>query len=387
VPDPWNDSELVRRFTAQAATATPRAPLNAALCRVIARHRSLSGLLAHAPITQQLPVLLLAAIHFLVIEEPGSALAAWYPNLTDAHRDPKDDALDPVLRAFAEDRGPSLLELVASRRVQTNEVGRCALFLPIFAMIANEVGPIAHIDVGTSAGLNTLTGHYSYRYDDCEPIGPVSAVEITCSTRGAGPIPSALPSIAAAVGIDSNPIDLADPIEARWLEACCWPDQADRFKRLRAAIDIARRHPPDIRVGDAVDTLAETVDEVAVTPRTVTPRAVTPRAVTPRAVTPRTVTPRTVTPGHPVVTTSWVMNYLTAPRRTTFVAELDRLGATRDISWVIAESPAVTPELPYAAESGTEHTTALTLVTWRSGTRRTVDLGTCHPHGYWIHWR
>jgi hypothetical protein len=372
VPDPWNDSELVRRFATQAATAFPRAPLNAALCRVIARHRSLSGLLGYAPVTQQLPVLLLAAIHFLVLGEPDNELAAWYPNLTADHRDPADDDLDPALRSFVDDRGQALLQILGDRQVQTNEVGRCALFVPAFAMLAEEVGPIAHIDVGASAGLNTLTGHYSYRYDDHQAIGPSSAVEIRCSTRGIGPVPTALAPIASAVGIDSRPIELDDPVEARWLEACCWPDQADRFQRLRAALEVARHHPPDVRVGDAVDALAETVDDV------------TAQSTTSQS---RTAQSNTPTPGHPVVTTSWVLNYLAAARRNAFVAELERIGASRDISWVLAESPALTPELPHADRSAGAEVTALTMVTWRSGLRKTRHLGTCHPHGYWIHWR
>ncbi len=354
--DPWNDSELIRRFRTHAEDSLPRAPLNAALCHVVADHRSLSGLLGHAPVEQQLPVLLLAAIHDLVLDEPGHPLAAWYPNLTSDHRSPDDPELAPLLCAFVDERTPTILGLLGSRRVQTNEVGRCALFLPIFARLHAEVGALAHVDVGTSAGLTTLLPRFSYSYDDGPWIGDSDAVMIGCSTRGDVPDVGEIPEVPTARGIDVDPIDVTDPDDARWLQACCWPDQTDRFVRLSAAIEIARRHPPVVHRGDALDLLQPVVGEAGGS-------------------------------AHPVVTNSWVLNYFPPAARRRFVEQLDEIGAERDLSWVSAESPAMTPELPHAPDLAGEHTTALTLVTWRSGVREVEHLATCHPHGYWIHWR
>lgn len=362
--DPWNDSELVQKFRAHEADSSTRAPLNAALCGAIARDRSLHTLLAHAPLEQQLPVLLLAAIHFLVLDEPDHELASWYPNITADCRDPQDRALAQVLRAFVNDRGPSMLELLATRRVQTNEVGRCALILPPLELVAADRVPIAQVDVGTSAGLTTLLRRFSYRYDAAGDNGDVVEGDVigtgspllTCSTRGVGPTPTAMPTIASARGIDLDPIDITDPADARWLRACCWPDQTDRFERLAAAIEAAQAEPPQIVTGDAVDVIRGTIHAVP-------------------------------TSQHPVITTSWALNYLTPDARRAFVEELGAIGAERDISWVFAESPALTPELPHAGDLADEHTTALVLVRWRNGARTVDHLATCHPHGYWLHWR
>ena len=353
--DPWNDSELVRRFRSQSRTALPRAPLNSALCTAIADDRSLHTLLGHAPLAQQQPVLLLAAVHFLLLAEPDHPLAGWYPNLNDDARDPLDPTLTDALADFVHERSPAVLELLETRRVQTNEIGRCALFLPPMSIVATAVGPIAHVDVGSSAGLTLLLPHFAYRYDDGPTVGQ-GELRIDCGTRGSGRSPSAVPPIASAQGVDLHPLDVNDPADARWLQACCWPDQTDRFERLAAAIDVAHRHPPDLRAGDAGDLIGELVHDAS------------------RA-------------GHPVVTTSWVMNYLDATERRRFVGQLDELGASIDLSWVIAESPAQTPELPHPVDLAGEHITALTLVTWRSGTKRVRHVGTCHPHGYWLHWR
>lgn len=312
-------------------------------------------MLAHAPPTQRNPVLLLAAIHFALLDEPDHPLAAWYPTLTSDARDPQDPMLRPTLADFVHDRSPLVLQLLESRRVQTNEVGRCALLLAAFAVLAVETGPLAHLDVGTSAGLTTLLSHYSYRYGD-EPIIGTGSPLLECATRGEGPVPTDLPPVAAARGLDLDPIDLGGADDARWLQACCWPDQTDRFDRLAAAIAVADRHPPRVVQGDAVEAVADLVHELRQA-------------------------------GHPVITTTWALNYLTSADRTSFMDELDRIGARSDLSWVIAESPAQTPELPHPHDVDGEHTTALTVVTWRTGERDVRTMATCHPHGYWLHWR
>ena len=76
------------------------------------------------------------------------------------------------------------------------------------------------------------------------------------------PCPTAMPVIGARLGIDRKPVDVTDPIESRWLEACVWPDQADRFHRLRAAIELATTAQPRVRSGDAIAGLRTAVAEV-----------------------------------------------------------------------------------------------------------------------------
>lgn len=358
--DPSNDSELARRFGASARQSKARAPLNSALARIISEQPRLHGLLTQAAPEQQLPVLLLATIHFLVLGEMSHRLAEWYPNITDDHRSPSDVELAKTLDHFIEQRRDEVIDLVRSRRVQTNEVGRCALFVPPMHLLTAEVGSIAHLDIGCSAGLNLLLPEFTYRYDGGRRLGsPESEIEIACETRGATPLgldAVDIPDIVARCGIDERPIDITHPIEARWLEACCWPDQADRFRRLRAAITLAQSRPPEILAGDAVDSLAPTVERLA-------------------------------SRAHVVVTTSWTLNYLEPERRTAFVSELDRLGTETDLSWIMAESPALAPELPHADDLKDDHLTALTVVSWRGGERTVRHLAETHPHGYWIHWR
>ena len=90
--------------------------------------------------------------------------------------------------------------------------------------------------------------------------------------------------------------------------------------------------------------------------------------------------------GHPVVTNSWVLNYLPHDERRRYVDELDHLGSRRDLSWVIAEAPAQTPGLPVPTTDPPEQITVVSLVRWRNGVRTTQRLATTHPHGYWLEW-
>ena len=149
-----------------------------------------------------------------------------------------------------------------------------------------------------------------------------------------------------------SPIDVRDDEAVRWLEACVWPDQAGRFERLVAAIAIARESPPDIRQGDAVANVGALIDEQS-------------------------------EHGHPLITTSWILNYLPEDGQRSFVAELDKASTRHDLSWVVAESPAQTPGLPIP---GDEQITVISLVTWRNGKRVVRRLAIAHPHGSWLNW-
>jgi hypothetical protein len=372
------DSELAQHFRNSAVSSMPRAPLNAAISRIVAEDPDLRGLLLHAPRTQQLPVLLLAAVHATLLEMVDAAtphdLARWYPNLTDAPRPADDRRLPAVFRDFVAQHRDEITGLIRTRQTQTNEVGRSALLLVAFGIIAEELGAgtdLAHLDVGASGGLNLLIDRLSYRYvpdpgrrdnglsTGTEPggvtVGGPSTVELIVHTRGMVPVPLAIPSIGPRCGIDRHPVDVTDDVEARWLEACVWPDQTDRFSRLERTIELARENPPEILAGDAVESLEPAIERMARS-------------------------------GHVVVTNSWMLNYLPEVERVRYVAELDRLGSKVDLSWVFLESPGLTPELPWGSAPVESALTALNLVRWRNGQRAIEHLARCHPHGYWMHW-
>jgi hypothetical protein len=358
-PSPERVAEMQQRFASFVDTAAARSPLYSRLAAGIAADPQVAALLCEAPRTQQSPVLLLAAVHHLLLSDPTQPLAALYPSVASAISNspqPGGDSLWPSFREFALAHRDAIAELVSTRSTQTNEVGRCAQFLPLFAMVATETSkPIAQVDVGTSAGLTLLWPRYAYRYDGGGTIG-AGTLRLDCASRNAWPIQlGRLPMSVAGIGIDPAPVGIDDHDERRWLRACIWPDQTDRLSRLDLALAIATEHPPDVLRGNAVDDVAATIRLQAEM-------------------------------GHPVVTTSWCLNYLTVDEQRAFVAELDRCAADVDLSWVVAEAPARTPGLPIPTAAEPEELTVLSLVTWRQGNRTVRRLATTHPHGYWLHW-
>lgn len=342
--------ELVGRFR-ESGGDHERSPLYSTLNRQIAEHPDLVELLTAAPDEQQLPVLLLAAVHSLVLAEPDLELAAWYPT-TSAEPRPTDPF--PAFARLCRDRADEIRSIVRTHSVQTNEVGRCALLLPPLGLVETEVGPLALIDVGTSAGLNLHLDRFEYVYSPGGRVGAPSPVVLECGVRGDIPIPPRLPTIVSRLGIDRSPVDITDPDSARWLLACVWPDQPDRFRRLAAAIDLAATGPASVVRGDAVETVAAAV-------RTHGERA------------------------HPVVIDSWVLNYLPEQRRRDYVAELDRAGGHGDLTWISAEAPALCAGLPYPPHLHDVQRTVVLVVRWRSGVRTVTHHATAHPHGYWMH--
>ena len=174
-------------FAEFGRTAAKRAPLYARLSAGIAADDELAGLLLTAPVTQRQPVLLFACVHALLLDGPDDPLARHYSNLTP-DPDPRDPL--PAFRAFCRSHRGALEHLLRTRSTQTNEIGRCALLLPAFGLVAAEVGAVTHLDVGTSAGLNLLLPRYCYRYepqegvDGVRTVGDSSPVTLACGTRG-----------------------------------------------------------------------------------------------------------------------------------------------------------------------------------------------------------
>ena len=107
-------------------------------------------------------------------------------------------------------------------------------------------GPLALAEAGASAGLNLLFDRYRYRLGGDEPTSAASQVVIGCELRGdapAGRVLGAIPEVTSRLGIDREPVDLADPAARAWLEAFIWPERTDDLATLRAAIDVARPAP------------------------------------------------------------------------------------------------------------------------------------------------
>ncbi|MBT2529588.1 DUF2332 domain-containing protein [Streptomyces sp. ISL-99] len=222
-------ADRYREFSEQQASGV--SPAYAELTARISEDQDFCAHIAALPPgNKQQPNLLLAAVRHL-----GGPYEQWaaFRDWTLAHWD-------------------DVREVMLARFTQTNEPARCATLLPLLATLPQ---PLALIEVGASAGLCLHPDRYAYRYNDGAVLGS-SPVTFDCRTEGPAPLPTALPDIAWRAGIDLNPLDPTDEEDVRWLQSLIWPGQAERPRRLLAAIEAVRTAPsPRIVRGDLVDEL------------------------------------------------------------------------------------------------------------------------------------
>jgi hypothetical protein len=359
----------LRRFAEEEAV--PESPLYAHLAAASADDDDVAGLLTAAGPQQARATLLLAAVHRLVIAEPVSDLAHYYPTVGGEYG--VDATTWPTFRSFVLDRADRVRELVASRTTQTNEVRRAALLFPAVARVAKQVGgPVGLLEVGTSAGLLLGMDRYGYRYQvkdgDQVAAGPAKAAVVLNSvlSLGNGAKRPALPKnlkVAAKVGLDRSPVDLTDDEQLAWLEACVWADQPERIRLLNQAALAQAKDKPVFVTGDAVDDLRAAADQVP--------------AELPL-----------------VVFNSHALTYLTPSRRADFVAALAELAAARPLWWISQEDYHAglrlvlpdRPDLESQSEPGHTLMGTLGLVRWRDGQPEAVALARTAFHGERIVW-
>jgi hypothetical protein len=247
---------------------------------------------------------------------------------------------------------------LATRTTQTNEIGRAgAVVVGLSQTVPHDGRSIALLELGASAGLLLACDRYRIRFDRRVVHGPAeSPVTIEVAGRGERPPDRPHPPIAWRRGVDLTPLDVADPAQRGWLEACCWADDLERFDRLRAALDLVTPDPPVVESGDALAEL---------------PRLL--RAAPERH--------------HLVVMNAWALTYLTPARREAVGKIIAGAGRDRDLTWLSIESPAQTPELPRPPDPlRRPGATDLIAVSARAGQIEVARLAELHPHGRWIDW-
>jgi hypothetical protein len=324
----------------------PSSPLYARLALGISEDTELLRLAALAQ-AGPVPNLFFGAIHYLLLSGISHPLAAFYPSLNNEALRLEEHDPFPHFRAFCLEHARAIEALIATRRVQTNEVRRCACLLPAFATAAQDAGdrPLALIEIGASAGLNLLWDAYAYEYDNGQQWGNQNAtVRLRCAVRGPErpPIPAQIPNIAFRVGLDLNPIDVRDADAALWLRALIWPEQRDRAEYLQHALTLAQATPPLLLAGDATAQLPGVLAQV------------------------------------PAETTlclyhTFTLNQFPPEARERLHTILAAYALNRDFSIISIEW-----RDPYPP---------LVLTSFRAGARSEQILGYCDPHGAWLEWQ
>ncbi|WP_445189249.1 DUF2332 family protein [Pseudonocardia sp. Cha107L01] len=230
--------------------------------RAIAEDELLLDLAAAIPVDRLPALLLSAAIRYRVARERPEPLADYYPRPGVAPRRPGDAGFRVALREFARTEATELAALCSRHRYQMNEVGRCLDVLPVLAAVSSgDLRPIALVDLGTGAGLGLHLDRYAYRYrladgDELVAGDEASPVRLSCQVRsGRPPVPSGGLVLAHRVGVDTEPLCLADQDTVDWLAACV-PPELGAVTRFAAAVAVARAHPAPTVRGDLLEVLA-----------------------------------------------------------------------------------------------------------------------------------
>lgn len=279
-----------------------------------------------------------------------------------------------MYREFCLDQRDRILELCAEHRYQMNEVGRCADVVPALAPVAAEGREIVLVDVGTGAGLALHLDRYRYAYR--RPSGRVAVTgdarsQLTLEVDARGevppPVPRQLPRVVDRIGIDTEPLELADDGVRAWLAACV-PQEIGAVNRFHHAAQIALRHPARMIRGGACEVLPDLLDELA---------------------------------GGPVVclVDTYVHVFFPPDELDRFRALVEAAGSRRDLDWISVDplvplGPQATrgvlglpvPSRLVARNRAEGVFGVVARASYRDGRREAELLGVAHPGAAWLEW-
>ena len=331
---------------AQVEAPDLASPMYEELASGVARDDELLAIAGHAMPGQPVPNMLFAAVQYLLLSGFEHPLAAHYPVI--AGRECLPGPALPHFRDFCLRNRQSIVELVRTRRTQTNVVRRCTCLLPAFSMVCRETSlPLALIDLGASAGLNLNFDRYAYSYlrDGHEVLrwGLAEArIRLEAELRGAAclpPLPAAIP-VASRDAIDLDPVDLGNPDQLLWLRALIWPEHVERHQQL---IDAAAEFSHGVirmHKGDAGEVLPALIESV---------------------------------PSRCALVVYSTIAFYQFPR-----------GSRRRIAGTLAAASTARPVWQIAMEGWDPQ---LSMTRYGDGTGETETLADVSAHGWWIEWR
>jgi hypothetical protein len=249
--------EETRRRFADGDTWFATSPLYRELSRAVAADDDLLDLAARSRSGQQPANMLMAAVHLLVLKDPSSALAAFYPSVVGHAAQPPGRAAAPF-RQFCEAHLPALEAILQTRLVQTNVPNRgVAVRLGMREAARRTDGRVFFLEVGPSAGIQLLFDRWAVELGG-RHFGPDPApLTLAVEWRSSDPVPDLddQPTVVGRIGVDLNPVDAGDSEERLWLKALVWPEHRARMAQLEQALAVVAAHPPRILAGDAIELL------------------------------------------------------------------------------------------------------------------------------------
>ena len=178
-------------------------------------------LVSEAPPRGHNPVLLLAAVHYLLLGGLDHELAAVYAGESDA--DPGPLFVDLCLR-----NRDTLVDLLATEQVNTNEVGRSAVIGPALTDRGRSAGGTARLTSTSGAAPGSTCSATAIASTTARPARPGRRMlpwrsDVT-SSPGRRRSHRRCRRSRRGIGLDRAPLDVHDPEQSRWQLACVWPD-------------------------------------------------------------------------------------------------------------------------------------------------------------------
>lgn len=198
---------------------------------------------------------LLGAAHYRALRGEAPGIAAHYPS-TGGDGNPTS-AWTAILSDMRVHR--DAYDTLLERQVQTNEVGRAMPVLAAMLALAQQTQlPLRIFEIGSSAGLILNFDRYGYAGEGWSWGDAASPLQLRNRTFSGRPQHLQAPlNVFSRTGCDLHPLDAANPEDADTLLGFVWPDQRERFARLKAAIQVARAHPVRIEAADGLQWIAQ----------------------------------------------------------------------------------------------------------------------------------
>jgi len=217
------------------------------------RETALRDVLHHHGHQSVIALRLGGAAHFRALRGDAPEIAAHYPSTGGSG--------DPLLawHAIVADvrDNTSTYHALLARPVQTNEVARSVTVLGAMLTVSDATGmPLRIYEIGSSAGLILNFDRYHYLAGDWTWGNPDSGLTLDnpFAQNDAYRLEPNL-TVAERRGCDLHPLSAANAADRDTLLGFVWPDQRERFERLRKALRVAQRYPVAIDAADGTEWL------------------------------------------------------------------------------------------------------------------------------------
>jgi hypothetical protein len=336
------DDARKRYHFALAPEDYERLPFYSALLHGLEHDTLALELLASVRTEQRNPMLVLATLQLAALRG-HEVLSPIYGAARHGVLEDPDGAAVHVLDVLH--ATPELVRGELWRSTQTNEPGRSAVIQAVVSDLASEA--INVVEVGASAGINLYFDQFPVRtHDDGKPLTLVCE-DVTSIDRS-----RPLPNVLSRVGVDPNPLLLANNEDRLWLKSCLWPEERRRHDRFDAIVAAQPSWPAATMLrGRATERLSDALalcDESAMT----------------------------------IIVNTWTAFYFTHDERIEYFNDVARRCAKDNVAWLSIESTMVKwPDIEVEDEA--RHRAASQIVVTRPG-GSAVRWGWCHAHGRWL---